>query len=401
MKPFKPSYEQIGFAVESLTEVGVVDSRGTYAKEFKSSFSSFGATVSQCGFAAALAVYENPVSDSKVRRGIPIVIKNYLIRASGQRYNDLRTLSLSGWYVHNTASSQRQTFEKDVLNAATVLKIALRLFATSDVEGWSPSPRVNYGEIHRIEVEEVDATANLGYRFSHSTYIPSQGSRALNPSLRVNMQIIESLAGDFVSQRMKVIAPGLIIGGGLSHGIPDNDAIKTGLQFDYTSGLPVIPGSSVKGVIRSVFPNDDKDESRLQYIFNILKELSVFTNITLSEGGRDLILRLRNNMFGLAGTNGADVFADALVVGPEGISKVITDDYLTPHTGGPLDPPVPIKIVKVCSGIIFSFCYKFTDYQEGTVRITSENKLNLCTSILEDIGIGAKTNVGYGCLKRI
>lgn len=399
MKPFKPSYEQIGFAVESLTEVGVVDSRGTCAKEFKSSFSSFGATVSQCGFAVALAVYENPVSDSKVRRGVPIVIKNYLIRASGQRYNDLRTLSLSGWYVHNTASSQRQTFEKDVLNAATVLKIALRLFASCDVEGRSPC--VGYGEIQGINVERVNTSANLGYRFNHSISIPSQGSRALNPSLCVNRRIIESLAGDFVSQRMKVIAPGLIIGGGLSHGIPDNDAIKTGLQFDYTSGLPVIPGSSVKGVIRSVFPNDDKDESRLQYIFNILKELSVFTNITLSEGGRDLILRLRNNMFGLAGTKGADVFADALVVGPEGISKVITDDYLTPHTGGPLDPPVPIKIVKVCSGIIFSFCYKFTDYQEGTVRITSENKLYLCTSILEYMGIGAKTNVGYGCLKRI
>lgn len=396
--PFKPSSEQIRLAVEVLTEVGIVVGNGTYAKEFKSSFSSFGATVSQCGFAIALTIYENPGSDSKVRRGIPIVIKNYLIRAFGSRYNDLR--SLSGWYVDNTDPFVRQTFEKDVVNAATVLKIALRLFASCDVEGWNP--HVNYGEIQGINVERVDTSTNLGYRFNHSTCIPSQGSRALNLSLCVNRLIIEDLTDDFVFQRMKVSAPGLIIGGGLSHGTPDNDAVKTGLQFDYTSGLPVIPGSSVKGVIRSLFPDDDKDEPRLQYIFNILKELSVFTNITtLSEGGKDLILRLRDNMFGLAGTKGADVFADALVVGPEGISKVITDDYLTPHTGGPLDPPVPIKIVKVCSGVIFSFCYKFTDYQEGAVRITSDNKLNLCTSILEDMGIGAKTNVGYGCLKRL
>lgn len=89
MKPFKPSSEQIRFAVEALTEVGIVDSDGTYAKEFKSSFSSFGATVSQCGFAIALTVFENPDSRSKVRKGVPIVIKHYLIRAFGQSMSGL------------------------------------------------------------------------------------------------------------------------------------------------------------------------------------------------------------------------------------------------------------------------------------------------------------------------
>lgn len=399
MKPFKPSSEQIRFAVEALTEVGIVDSDGTYAKEFKSSFSSFGATVSQCGFAIALTVFENPDSRSKVRKGVPIVIKHYLIRAFGQKYVGLR--SLSEWYAD--PQTQILLFEEDVINAATVLKIALRLFAPKKNKEWQPL--VQYENIVEISIPQV-SSRNLGYVFNHVKGLPSCCDELLcsmQNGISENVMDVEHLIdGGFDSIRMRITAPGLIIGMGLSHGTSDNEAVKTGLQFDYTSGLPVIPGSSVKGVIRSAFPNDNDDESRMRYIFDILKGLSVISDHdALLENYKGFILRLRDNMFGLADKKGMDVFADALVVGHGGLSNVIAEDYLTPHTGGLLDPPIPIRIVKVCTGVIFSFCYKFSSFQEDGMRITADKKKNICTSILEDFGIGAKTNVGYGCLKRL
>ncbi|MCS4516082.1 RAMP superfamily CRISPR-associated protein [Clostridium botulinum] len=49
------------------------------------------------------------------------------------------------------------------------------------------------------------------------------------------------------------------------------------LEFDYTTGLPVINGSSIKGMLRSVFYNKKDDEKLIEekekYIRDILKEL--------------------------------------------------------------------------------------------------------------------------------
>lgn len=49
----------------------------------------------------------------------------------------------------------------------------------------------------------------------------------------------------------------------------------------------------------------------------------------------------------------------------------------------------------------FAFCFKFNATKIGDKEVTAEMKESLCTAILQDLGIGAKTNVGYGVLKRI
>ena len=48
------------------------------------------------------------------------------------------------------------------------------------------------------------------------------------------------------------------------------DNFKNGLSFDYTTGLPYIPGSGIKGVIRNFFPveirnKDYSEEEKLKY----------------------------------------------------------------------------------------------------------------------------------------
>lgn len=78
--------------------------------------------------------------------------------------------------------------------------------------------------------------------------------------------------------------PGLITGIGVSHQttlkwMDKNDQIpefKLGITFDYTTGLPIIPGSSIKGVLRSFFPvmNQNKFcdcyEEKINYIAAII-----------------------------------------------------------------------------------------------------------------------------------
>ena len=396
MRPFKPTSEQIGFAALSLKETGVVDSKGEFAEEFKSCFSSFAAVVSHSGFAAALTYFENQDSDAKVRRGLPVAVKAYLVRSARNRYANLSTLSSE--YARCDSSGKR-SFEEDVINAATVLKIALRMYAPKKVGSWQPS--VAYGSPTALN-NSGGRSGNLGYLFNHSEAIPKQDIRMLSSSIQVNRQVINDLSKGFSVRRMRVSAPGLIIGGGTSHVAVGNDAVKTGLRFDWTSGLPVIPGSSVKGVVRSAFPDDDTDGSRMRYILSLLVGIGAegFKNVDASSKS-DVVAKLRDNMFGKAGLKGTDVFADALVTGLKGNGKVIEKDVLTPHTRGPLAEPVPINIVKVCSGVEFTFCYKFTEFRSGKINISADDKLKLCTAILQDMGIGAKTNVGYGCLEAL
>ena len=51
--------------------------------------------------------------------------------------------------------------------------------------------------------------------------------------------------------------PGLLIGVGNSHGSGGEADIDLGFTFDYVTGCPYIPGSSVKGVLRSAFEHTD------------------------------------------------------------------------------------------------------------------------------------------------
>ena len=51
--------------------------------------------------------------------------------------------------------------------------------------------------------------------------------------------------------------PGLVTGVGISHEAKVEGEFKLGLHLDYTTGLPVIYGSSVKGVLRSAFREEN------------------------------------------------------------------------------------------------------------------------------------------------
>ena len=408
MTVYKPTYEDISTAADVLLEVGIVtrgnaDNDYCYPKTFGSYPSSFAATVSQCGLLRALMIFEDDDSKSQSNRErFPEAVRLYLKKRHPGNQN--RDKLLSEQVVADTAGK----LEEQIMNASTALKIALRMFA--------PSEEVRVGEYGRIPrpTEKVnpprESSANIGYQFFHSVGIPGFDEKQVKSAISVNTDVVKILSdAKFDVVCMKVQTPGLLIGSGLAHGLPGSEEdVKTGLQFDYTSGLPVIPGSSVKGVIRSAFPTikEDKEQSneadaeKLNYIKGLIADIPEFSALRLED--KD-ILELGNQMF-----NHGDVFADALLVGygtrmkQHGpVKQVLAEDYITPHTGGPLAQPVPIKIVKVAPGVTFAFCFKFSETKMGAKVVSASMKKALCSAILQELGVGAKTNVGYGVLKEV
>lgn len=197
---------------------------------------------------------------------------------------------------------------------------------------------------------------------------------------------IPELSDNLETFKLTTIYPGLFSGSGYAHEATIKGELKLGFYFDYTSGLPCIPGSSVKGVLRNAFKKGGQN-----YIVGILKDLAVnnLENIKINE--------LENRIFGNEKEDNEsaykrDVFFDAFPITTN--KKILGSDTLAPHKDNPLKNPDPLNFMKVLPETEFIFRFKLTDDTE--TGVTAEQKKELFKEILLDFGIGAKTNVGYG-----
>jgi CRISPR-associated protein Cmr6 len=180
---------------------------------------------------------------------------------------------------------------------------------------------------------------------------------------KAQLQEIESLGN--IHFKATTTYPGLLLGSGNAHELPslEGQAIL-GFAFDYTTGLPTIAGSSIKGVLRSAFKHQE-------YIKELLNQ-----DIDVEE--------LEDEIF----ING-DIFFDAEIISYG--TNILGDDYLAPHGDNPLKNPIPLRFIKVMPDVTFRFDFNLSD---GI--ISKDKKRKLFENILEDLGLGAKTNVGYG-----
>jgi len=170
--------------------------------------------------------------------------------------------------------------------------------------------------------------------------------------------------------------PGLLTGIGNPHNISAEGAAKLGLLFDYVTGIPYIPGSSLKGMLRAYFPKTASDKEYEQLIRELLPK----------ECGNVDILDLKKNMF-----ENSDIFLGAF---PKTKGMLLDMDNITPHKQ--FDDPDTITFVKIRPGVEFVFSAVFYDYKKDDVLVTGEQKRDLCKQLILLFGIGAKTNTGYG-----
>jgi CRISPR-associated protein Cmr6 len=230
--------------------------------------------------------------------------------------------------------------------------------------------------------------------------IKTKNSKLTGSSLKVVENVL-------AQQRITTVIqyPGLATGVGINHEAGVEGEFKLGLHFDYTYGMPVIYGSSVKGVLRSAFPEmevpekehekESEKENRIKK--NKLRNCKI--DLINEYLGKNLepseIDELRKSIFDGTIDGEAisiyqrDVFFDAVIVKPNKKRQILASDSITPHKK--LQEPNPITFLKIASGVTIEFRFNLKD---GI--ISADKKLNLFKKIILDFGIGAKTNVGYG-----
>ncbi|MCL4539189.1 MAG: type III-B CRISPR module RAMP protein Cmr6 [Bacteroidetes bacterium] len=210
------------------------------------------------------------------------------------------------------------------------------------------------------------------------------------------------------SFRLTTTYPGLLVGSGYQHEVHVEGEFKLGFFFDYTSGLPVIPSSSVKGTLRSAFkapevmadvrPGIDTDDLKLI-------ELEVFEGVDIRQTNKDSpdAFKVKKNWKYLP-LRKRDIFHDAIIIDSLNQRKeFLASDFITPHkqkdrSKRDLDQfanPNPIQFLKVLSDVEFLFQF---DLKKNNT-LSKEEKFNLFKDIIKTLGVGAKTRTGYGWME--
>ncbi len=432
----KIDIDWIKSAQNALCELGVVDKNGCCPDEFNGYVSSLSVAIAQMGLIPALLVYERDIvdwadlkkeRDEKKRNEKIVHIKSsdadnnrvYVIHAIESVLlkhkciaKETKEFYFLSSYIIGRDTQYQEELLRDIQKSLVALKLALRFY--KEKEGIKLKKTIATRLNSNTPIATVDASyvastenANIGYLFyrdlyrheskncqfnngTKTDYFKNRISAICNVEIKAsdknNLKNIKLGNSDFF---LKTTYPGLLIGSGLSHGLSDEGDIKLGFAFDYTSGLPYIPGSSIKGVLRSVFPTKDGD-SRVNYLNGFLsKELNYSDYCELEE-----------KLFNGQGNNKL-IYFDAFISQPNENKRILGNDYITPHKEA-LKEPVPIQFLKVLPDVVFQFQFKIPEKIEINNKAFTQGDIKkLFEQILLDLGVGAKTNVGYGHFKKV
>lgn len=231
-------------------------------------------------------------------------------------------------------------------------------------------------------------TANLSWYFNHEYYDEWFSEGDLDPDVdkrnRLLRHVKPHIPTAFVPNEhivdLQVEYPGLLVGIGYQHATAKKGEFGLGFSLDYVTGLPYLPGSSVKGVLRAAFAHRG-------YIHELLslKNDAEVDELELAIFG--------SKPMGSKISLGEDVFLDAFPICGDKDGFLLEVDAITPHSDE-LETPVPLIMLKVRPGVVMRFRFLLKDTNQPFV--SADKKLELFRQILLDLGAGAKTNVGYG-----
>lgn len=194
--------------------------------------------------------------------------------------------------------------------------------------------------------------------------------------------------------------PGLLVGSGYDHETHTDKEFKLGFSFDFTTGLPIIPGSSVKGVLRSAF-RKKVNEQPYGLVLALIQDIK--DDITLAD-----CVRLETELFGDSEDNSIsmsdrEIFHDA-IIDPNHSGLFMANDFITPHRNranpemSAYTNPVPLQFLKIKPNVPIRF--QFEMKQRDNQILNPAQRLKFYEEILRLLGVGAKTRVGYGKFKQ-
>ena len=197
-------------------------------------------------------------------------------------------------------------------------------------------------------------------------------------------------------------------------GIGETTAGEVGMIFDYTTGMPYIPASSIKGVVRNIYLknfvkkllNDNNLQKKFgkkdNFEIDKIEENAEETKIYLIFGGDKKTFKIEKNIYDKEETYmGSVIFFDAYPIEKPklgiDIINVHYQDYYRDGEKAPKDNMNPsiIKFLTVSGGTEFKFRYaiNLNNIKEQSIIKDFEESF---IEALTDHGIGAKTNLGYG-----
>lgn len=214
--------------------------------------------------------------------------------------------------------------------------------------------------------------------------------------------------------------PGLLTGSGYPHEMGFEGELKLGFSFDYTTGLPYLAGSSVKGVLRHLFRQAGGAPLLTKLLLQATKA-EALPPASLPEAGYTFLQELEEEIFtnrrlqaGQDPRTGQPTFEwvarspaqryrflDAFVIPGESAKPILGPDFITPHlnrkdaTYSAFTEPVPLAFLKVMPQVRFRFDFLLSDSQLWPAL--TAGRLEACfREILLILGAGAKTRNGYG-----
>ena len=187
-------------------------------------------------------------------------------------------------------------------------------------------------------------------------------------------------------------------------GLGETSPYETGITLDFLTGLPIIPGSAIKGIARraAIMKLSDKTD--------ILPYGEEFKELAKVYDQHEQIVKI----FGTQERKGKVIFMDAYPVKwSNGLFRI---DIMNPHYGpyyeskGKEPPadwynPVPVPYLTVNIDVTYRFILASKDSGLLKAELSSEDDGPRGTAsewlkfALENIGIGAKGSQGYGVFK--
>ncbi|MGP1447322.1 MAG: type III-B CRISPR module RAMP protein Cmr6 [Candidatus Limimorpha sp.] len=238
-------------------------------------------------------------------------------------------------------------------------------------------------------------------------------NRILSDASLSTINSIGSVQTDSFS--LTIAYPGLVTGIGINHEAKIEGEFKLGVHFDYTWGMPVVYGSSVKGVLRAWFKgfydgNIDILDLEMEIFEGTKRNISA-EKIRHKEkweekcycadfgkcSDKDYKSLMSNRVYEpYKSIYNRDIFFDAVITKADKKRRILCSDSITPHGDNPLKNPTPLTFLKIAPGCTMEFRFKLVDSHIDGKSFTAAQKKVLFEEILKTLGIGAKTNVGYG-----
>ncbi len=187
----------------------------------------------------------------------------------------------------------------------------------------------------------------------------------------------------------------LVIGLGIT------SVLEVSMRLHHIYGIPYIPSSTVKGILRSynLLKISGGDSKKYEETEKKLESLKVDSNEKITEEDKEIFNLVK--LFGNQNYKGdliiLDAYPDSCPEFEEDIINVHYPDYYQENKPPSENQnPSPIKFLTIKRGTKFNFYFKNSQsYKELTGRDIKEDLIQAT----KYIGIGSKTSIGYGMLK--